>query len=69
MQKPFLRLMKTVWMYLKQPLFHEETIMNPYKFSLTYKKRRLERCFSKEYEAEKQRVFLENCWSQSCKIL
>ncbi|PZD70922.1 hypothetical protein C1752_08697 [Acaryochloris thomasi RCC1774] len=69
MGNPVLRLMKTVWVYLNQPLFQDETVMNPFKFSKTYSKQLLERCFTKEHEAEKQRIFLERCWSRSCKTL
>jgi hypothetical protein len=64
-----LRLMKVVWAYLNQPLFQDETVMDPVKFSITYRKQHLECCFTKQYEAEKQRMFLERCWSRSCKTL
>jgi hypothetical protein len=69
MGNSILRLMKTVWLYLNQPLFQDKTIMNPVKFSLVYRRRQFERCFTKEHEAEKQRIFLERCWSRSCQTL
>ncbi len=69
MGNPILRIVRVVWTYLHQPLFEEGTVMNPIKFPQTYRKQLLERCFEKEYEAERKRIYLEICWSRSSKIL
>jgi hypothetical protein len=65
---PLTRLMTAIWVYLNQPLFQPTTTLNPFKFSPDYKKQHLERCYAKQYEAEKQRLFLECCWYRSCEI-
>jgi hypothetical protein len=64
-----LKIMMALWIYLNQPLFRPETALSPIKFSLVYRQKLLERCFTKQDKTEEQRLFLERCWQRSCKIL
>ena len=55
-----------LWDYLNQPLFDKDVrfIFNPAKFTVGYRTKLLERCWTKDYGTEKNRQQLEICWER-----
>lgn len=56
-----------LWDYLNQPVFDNRVkfIFNPVKFTVGYRSQLLERCWTKDYDTEKQRQQLETCWENT----
>ncbi|MFG6102294.1 hypothetical protein D0962_17420 [Leptolyngbyaceae cyanobacterium CCMR0082] len=61
---PKFSLLFALWDYLNQPLFERDVqfVWNPRKFTISYRSQLLERCWSKDYETEKNRYRLEVNW-------
>jgi hypothetical protein len=59
-----------LWDYLNQPLgqSHTHFILNPLKFTRTYRVKYLEKCWAANYEIEQTRERLETCWCKPCEI-
>ncbi|EKU96478.1 hypothetical protein Lepto7375DRAFT_0481 [Leptolyngbya sp. PCC 7375] len=57
-------LLLAIWDYLNQPLFDRDVRFewNPFKFTVSYRSKLLERCWTKDYVIEKNRQTLELYW-------
>ncbi len=60
-------LLFALWDYLNQPLFDNDVrfVWNPFKFSVSYRTKLLERCWTRDYVIEKNRQQLELYWRNS----